>query len=49
MSVGRKYVTIANDVKFAEPEHEENYLKEQANRGWSRYLFVEKQDALDYI
>ena len=49
MSVGRKYVTIANDVKFTEPEHEENYLKEQANRGWSRYLFVEKQDALDYI
>ena len=49
MSVGRKYVTIANDVKFAEPEHEENYLKEQANRGWPRYLFVEKQDALNYI
>ena len=49
VSVGRKYVTIANDVKFAEPEHEENYLKEQTNCGWSRYLFATKQDALDYV
>lgn len=49
VSVGRKYVTVINDVKFAEPEHEENYLKEQTNCGWSRYLFAERQDALDYI
>lgn len=49
VSVGRKYVTVANNAKFAELEHEENYLKEQANCGWSRYLFVEKQDALDYV
>ena len=47
--VGRKYVTITNDVKFVEPEHEENYLKERFNCGWSRYLFVTKQDALDYV
>ena len=49
VSVDRKYVTVANVVKFAEPEHEENYLKEQTNCGWSRYLFAERQDALDYI
>jgi len=49
VSVGRKYVTITNDVKFAEPEHEENYLKEQTNCGWSRYLFETKQDALNYV
>lgn len=48
-SVGRKYVTVANNAKFAELEHEENYLKEQTNCGWSRYLFAEKQDALDYV
>lgn len=49
VSVGRKYVTIANNAKFAELEHEEKYLKEQTNCGWSRYLFAEKQDALDYV
>lgn len=49
ISVGRKYVTITNDVKFVEPEHEENYLKERVNRGWSRYLFATKRDALDYV
>lgn len=49
VSVGRKYVTVANNAKFAELEHEENYLKEQTNCGWSRYLFVKKQDALDYV
>lgn len=49
ISVGRKYVTITNNVKFTELEHEENYLKEQTNCGWSRYLFAEKQDALDYV
>lgn len=49
VSVGRKYVTITNDVKFTELEHEEKYLKEQTNCGWSRYLFAEKQDALDYV
>ena len=49
VSVGRKYVTIANDVKFAEPEYEENCLIEQSNCGWSRYLFATKQDALDYV
>lgn len=51
ISVGRKYVTITNDVKFAESEtkREENYLKERVNCGWSRYLFVTKQDALDYV
>lgn len=49
VSVGRKYVTVANNAKFAELEHEENYLKEQTNCGWSRYLFAEKQDALDYV
>lgn len=49
ISVGRKYVTITNDVKFAEPEREENYLKERVNCGWSRYLFATKQDALDYV
>lgn len=49
VSVGRKYVTITNDVKFAEPEREENYLKERANCGWSRYLFATKRDALDYV
>lgn len=49
VSVGRKYVTITNDVKFVEPEHEENYLKERVNRGWSRYLFATKRDALDYV
>lgn len=49
ISVGRKYVTIANDVKFAEPEHERDYLMERVNCGWSRYLFATKQDALDYV
>ena len=49
VSVGRKYVTVANNAKFAELEHEENYLKEQTNCGWPRYLFAEKQDALDYV
>lgn len=49
VSVGRKYVTIANDVKFTEPEYEENCLIEQSNCGWSRYLFATKQDALDYV
>lgn len=49
VSVGRKYVTIANDVKFVETERKENYLKERVNCGWSRYLFVTKQDALDYV
>lgn len=49
VSVGRKYVTVANKAKFAELEHEENYLKEQTNCGWPRYLFAEKQDALDYV
>lgn len=49
ISVGRKYVTITNDVKFVEPEHKENYLKERVNCGWSRYLFATKQDALDYV
>lgn len=49
VSVGRKYVTITNDVKFVEPEYEENYLKERVNRGWSRYLFATKRDALDYV
>lgn len=49
VSVGRKYVTIANDVKFAEPEHERDYLVERVNCGWSRYLFATKQDALDYV
>lgn len=49
ISVGRKYVTITNDVKFVEPENEENYLKERVNYGWSRYLFATKQDALDYV
>lgn len=38
VSVGRKYVTVANNAKFAELEHEENYLKEQTNCGWPRYL-----------
>lgn len=49
VSVGRKYVTVANNAKFAELEHEENYLKEQTNCGWSRYLFATKQDALNYV
>lgn len=51
VSVGRKYVTIANNAKFAEPEHEheENYLKEWANCGWLRLLFATKQDALNYV
>lgn len=49
VSVGRKYVTVTNNAKFAELEHEENYLKEQTNCGWSRYLFATKQDALDYV
>lgn len=49
VSVGRKYVTIANGVKFAESEHEKDYLVEQVNYGWSSYLFVTKQDALDYV
>ena len=49
VSVGSKYVTVANNAKFAELEHEENYLKEQTNCGWPRYLFAEKQDALDYV
>lgn len=49
VSVGRKYVTVANNAKFAELEHEENYLKEQTNCGWPRYLFAVKRDALDYV
>lgn len=49
ISVGRKYVTIANDVKFAAPEHERDYLVEQVNCGWSSYLFATKRDALDYV
>jgi hypothetical protein len=51
VSVGRKYVTIANNAKFAEPEHEhkENYLEEWVNCGWPRYLFAAKRDALDYV
>lgn len=49
VSVGRKYVTVANNAKFAELEHEENYLKEQTNCGWSRYIFATKQDALNYV
>lgn len=49
VSVGRKYVTIANDVKFVEPEHERDYLVERVNCGWSRCLFATKQDALDYV
>lgn len=52
VSVGRKYVTIANianNAKFAEPEHEENYLEEWANCGWPRLLFATKQDALNYV
>ena len=49
VSVGRKYVTITNDVKFVEPEYERDYLVERVNCGWSRYLFATKQDALDYV
>lgn len=49
VSIGRKYVTIANDVKFAESERERDYLVEQVNCGWSSYLFATKQDALDYV
>lgn len=49
VSVGRKYVTIANDVKFAESERERDYLVEQVNCGWSSYLFTTKQDALNYV
>lgn len=48
-SVGRKYVTIINGVKFAESEHERNYLVEQVNCGWPSYLFAVKRDALDYV
>lgn len=49
VSVGRKYVTIINGVKFAESEHERNYLVEQVNCGWPSYLFAVKRDALDYV
>lgn len=49
VSIGRKYVTITNDVKFAEPERERDHLVERVNCGWSRYLFATKQDVLDYV
>lgn len=49
ISVGRKYVTITNNVKFAESGYERNCLIEQVNCGWSSYLFAVKRDALDYV
>lgn len=49
ISVGRKYVTITNNVKFAESGYERNCLIEQVNCGWSRYLFAVKRDVLDYV
>ena len=49
ISVGRKYVIITNNVKFAESGYERNCLIEQVNCGWPRYLFTVKRDALDYV
>lgn len=49
VSVGRKYVIITNNVKFAESGYERNCLIEQVNCGWPRYLFAAKRDALDYV
>ena len=49
ISVGRKYVTITNNVKFAESGYERDCLIEQVNCGWPRYLFTVKRDALDYV
>ena len=49
ISVGRKYVTITNNVKVAESGYERDCLIEQVNCGWPRYLFTVKRDALDYV